>query len=187
MEQMWGGSVSVSSAGPVAIPMEAIEAAAKAAVEAALATRIPTTVTISAPSSPARVMGGPPDRSKAPADMQATTSAHVSVSPERTVGAQLSHVAATSEARARLLAAKDAIEEVGSAPPEVAAAKVVVAKRRKKRAKAPSASAHHPGLSRSTVEERQARQLAAMQAHVDAITAARRERSHVSRLRNYWV
>ena len=109
------------------------------------------------------------------------------MSPERTVGAQLSHVAATSEARARLLAAKDAIEEVGSAPPEVAAAKVVVAKRRKKRAKAPSASAHHPGLSRSTVEERQARQLAAMQAHVDAITAARRERSHVSRLRNYWV
>lgn len=188
VEQMWGGSVSVSSAGPVAIPMEAIEAAAKAAVEAALATRIPTTVTISAPSSPARVMGGPPDRSKAPADMQATTSAYVSVSPERPTVGDSSHVAATSEARARLLAAKDAIEEVGSAPPEVAAAKVVVAKRRKKRAKAPSsASAHHPGLSRSTVEERQARQLAAMQAHVDAITAARRERSHVSRLRNYWV
>ena len=54
-------------------------------------------------------------------------------------------------------------------------------------AKAPSASAVASGLSRSTVEERQARQLAAMQAHVDAITAARRERSHVSRLRNYWV
>ena len=185
MEQMWGGSVSVSSAGPVAIPMEAIEAAAKAAVEAALATRIPTTVTISAPSSPARVMGGPPDRSKAPADMQATTSAYVSVSPERPTVGDSSHVAATSEARARLLAAKDAIEEVGSAPPEVAAAKGI-ARRRKKRAKAPSAAAAS-GLSRSTVEERQARQLAAMQAHVDAITAARRERSHVSRLRNYWV
>ena len=117
VEQMWGGSVSVSSAGPVAIPMEAIEAAAKAAVEAALATRIPTTVTISAPSSPARVMGGPPDRSKAPADMQATTPAYVSVSPERPTVGDSSHVAATSEARARLLAAKDAIEEVGSAPP----------------------------------------------------------------------
>ena len=98
----------------------------------------------------------------------------------------MSHVAATSETRARLLAAKDAIEEVGSAPPEVAAAKGI-ARRRKKRAKAPSASAAASGLSRSTVEERQARQLAAMQAHVDAITAARRERSHVSRLRNYWV
>ena len=125
----------------------------------------------------------------------ASSDAIVSQSPERTDafdaavrGETSSHVAATSETRARLLAAKDAIEEVGSAPPEVAAAKVVVAKRRKKRAKAPSsASAHHPGLSRSTVEERQARQLAAMQAHVDAITAARRERSHVSRLRNYWV
>lgn len=99
----------------------------------------------------------------------------------------MSHVAATSETRARLLAAKDAIEEVGSAPPEVAAAKGIASKRRKKRAKAPSASAAASGLSRSTVEERQARQLAAMQAHVDAITAARRERSHVSRLRNYWV
>ena len=187
VEQMWGGSVSISSAGPVAIPMEAIEAAAKAAVEAALATRIPTTVTISAPSSPARVMGGPPDRSKAPADMQATTSAYVSVSPERPTVGDSSHVAATSEARARLLAAKDAIEEVGSAPPEVAAAKGIASKRRKKRAKAPSVSAAASGLSRSTVEERQARQLAAMQAHVDAITAARRERSHVSRLRNYWV
>ena len=101
-------------------------------------------------------------------------------------GETSSHVAATtSETRARLLAAKDAIEEVGSAPPEVAAAKGI-ARRRKKRAKAPSAAAAS-GLSRSTVEERQARQLAAMQAHVDAITAARRERSHVSRLRNYWV
>ena len=187
VEQMWGGSVSISSAGPVAIPMEAIEAAAKAAVEAALATRIPTTVTISAPSSPARAAGGP-DRSKASSD------AIISQSPERTDafdaavrGETSSHVAATSETRARLLAAKDAIEEVGSAPPEVAAAKGIASKRRKKRAKAPSASAAASGLSRSTVEERQARQLAAMQAHVDAITAARRERSHVSRLRNYWV
>ena len=188
VEQMWGGSVSVSSAGPMGpIPMEAIEAAAKAAVEAALATRIPTTVTISAPSSPVHpsLGGRMPDRSKAAPQ---ASSAYVSQSPERTAGevghGETSSHVDISDARARLLAAKDAIEEVGSAPPEVAAK--VVAKRRKKRAKAPSASAP-PGLSRSTAEERQARQLAAMQAHVDAITAARRERSHVSRLRNYWV
>ena len=179
MEQMWGGSVSVSSAGPVAIPMEAIEAAAKAAVEAALATRIPTTVTISAPSSPVHpsLGGRMPDRSKAAPQ---ASSAYVSQSPERTAGevghGETSSHVDISDARARLLAAKDAIEVTAK----------VVAKRRKKRAKAPSASAP-PGLSRSTAEERQARQLAAMQAHVDAITAARRERSHVSRLRNYWV
>jgi hypothetical protein len=93
----------------------------------------------------------------------------------------------SSSTRARLLAAKDAIETVGSAPPEVERA-VQEKKRRKKRAKAPSRpSSASSALSRSTIEERQARQLSAMQAHVDAITAARRERAHVSRLRNYWV
>jgi hypothetical protein len=93
----------------------------------------------------------------------------------------------SSSTRARLLAAKDAIETVGSAPPEMERA-VQEKKRRKKRAKAPSRpSSASSALSRSTIEERQARQLSAMQAHVDAITAARRERAHVSRLRNYWV
>ena len=184
VEQMWGRSISISSAGPDSmVPMEAVEAAAKAAVEAALATRIPTTVTISAPSSPVQQHG-------IPSQQRVSVFGPHSQTNTNTVGdlftvAEASHN--SSSTRARLLAAKDAIETVGSAPPEVERA-VQEKKRRKKRAKAPSRpSSASSALSRSTIEERQARQLSAMQAHVDAITAARRERAHVSRLRNYWV
>ena len=183
VEQMWGRSISISSAGPAVVPMEAVEAAAKAAVEAALATRIPTTVTISAPSSPVQQHG-------IPSQQRVSVFGPHSQTNTNTVG-DLFTVAEgsnnSSSTRARLLAAKDAIETVGSAPPEVERA-VQEKKRRKKRAKAPSRpSSASSALSRSTIEERQARQLSAMQAHVDAITAARRERAHVSRLRNYWV
>lgn len=184
VEQMWGRSISISSAGPDSmVPMEAVEAAAKAAVEAALATRIPTTVTISAPSSPVQQHG-------IPSQQRVSVFGPGSQTNTNTVG-DLFTVAEgsnnSSSTRARLLAAKDAIETVGSAPPEVERA-VQEKKRRKKRAKAPSRpSSASSALSRSTIEERQARQLSAMQAHVDAITAARRERAHVSRLRNYWV
>jgi hypothetical protein len=166
------------------VPMEAVEAAAKAAVEAALATRIPTTVTISAPSSPVQQQHG------ISSQQRVSVFGPHSQTNTNTVG-DLFTVAEgsnnSSSTRARLLAAKDAIETVGSAPPEVERA-VQEKKRRKKRAKAPSRpSSASSALSRSTIEERQARQLSAMQAHVDAITAARRERAHVSRLRNYWV
>lgn len=185
VEQMWGRSISISSAGPDSmVPMEAVEAAAKAAVEAALATRIPTTVTISAPSSPVQQQHG------ISSQQRVSVFGPHSQTNTNTVG-DLFTVAEgsnnSSSTRARLLAAKDAIETVGSAPPEVERA-VQEKKRRKKRAKAPSRpSSASSALSRSTIEERQARQLSAMQAHVDAITAARRERAHVSRLRNYWV
>ena len=185
VEQMWGRSISISSAGPDSmVPMEAVEAAAKAAVEAALATRIPTTVTISAPSSPVQQQHGIPSQQRVSVfGLQPQTNTNT-VGDLFTV-AEASHN--SSSTRARLLAAKDAIETVGSAPPEVERA-VQEKKRRKKRAKAPSRpSSASSALSRSTIEERQARQLSAMQAHVDAITAARRERAHVSRLRNYWV
>ena len=184
VEQMWGRSISISSAGPDSmVPMEAVEAAAKAAVEAALATRIPTTVTISAPSSPVQQQG-------IPSQQRVSVFGPHSQTNTNTVGDLFTVAEASnnsSSTRARLLAAKDAIETVGSAPPEMERA-VQEKKRRKKRAKAPSRpSSASSALSRSTIEERQARQLSAMQAHVDAITAARRERAHVSRLRNYWV
>lgn len=185
VEQMWGRSISISSAGPDSmVPMEAVEAAAKAAVEAALATRIPTTVTISAPSSPVQQQHG------IPSQQRVSVFGPHSQTNTNTVGDLFTVAEASnnsSSTRARLLAAKDAIETVGSAPPEMERA-VQEKKRRKKRAKAPSRpSSASSALSRSTIEERQARQLSAMQAHVDAITAARRERAHVSRLRNYWV
>ena len=184
VEQMWGRSISISSAGPAVVPMEAVEAAAKAAVEAALATRIPTTVTISAPSSPVQQQHGITSQQRVSVFGSGTQTNTNTVGDLFTV-AEASHN--SSSTRARLLAAKDAIETVGSAPPEMERA-VQEKKRRKKRAKAPSRpSSASSALSRSTIEERQARQLSAMQAHVDAITAARRERAHVSRLRNYWV
>ena len=184
VEQMWGRSISISSAGPAVVPMEAVEAAAKAAVEAALATRIPTTVTISAPSSPVQQQHGIPSQQRVSVFGPGSQTNTNTVGDLFTV-AEASHN--SSSTRARLLAAKYAIETVGSAPPEVERA-VQEKKRRKKRAKAPSRpSSASSALSRSTIEERQARQLSAMQAHVDAITAARRERAHVSRLRNYWV
>ena len=184
VEQMWGRSISISSAGPAVVPMEAVEAAAKAAVEAALATRIPTTVTISAPSSPVQQQHGIPSQQRVSVFGPGSQINTNTVGDLFTV-AEASHN--SSSTRARLLAAKDAIETVGSAPPEMERA-VQEKKRRKKRAKAPSRpSSASSALSRSTIEERQARQLSAMQAHVDAITAARRERAHVSRLRNYWV
>ena len=187
VEQMWGRSISISSAGPDSmVPMEAVEAAAKAAVEAALATRIPTTVTISAPSSPVQQQHGIPSQQRVSVfGPHSQTNTNTNTVGDLFTVAEASHN--SSSTRARLLAAKDAIETVGSAPPEVERA-VQEKKRRKKRAKAPSRpSSASSALSRSTIEERQARQLSAMQAHVDAITAARRERAHVSRLRNYWV
>lgn len=187
VEQMWGRSISISSAGPDSmVPMEAVEAAAKAAVEAALATRIPTTVTISAPSSPVQQHGIPSQQRVSVFGPHSQTNTNTNTVGDLFTVAEGSNN--SSSTRARLLAAKDAIETVGSAPPEMIERAVQEKKRRKKRAKAPSRpSSASSALSRSTIEERQARQLSAMQAHVDAITAARRERAHVSRLRNYWV
>jgi hypothetical protein len=185
---MWGRSISISSAGPDSmVPMEAVEAAAKAAVEAALATRIPTTVTISAPSSPVQQQHGIPSQQRVSVfGPGSQTNTNTNTVGDLFTVAEASHN--SSSTRARLLAAKDAIDTVGSAPPEMIERAVQEKKRRKKRAKAPSRpSSASSALSRSTIEERQARQLSAMQAHVDAITAARRERAHVSRLRNYWV
>lgn len=137
-----------------------IEAAARLAVEAALAA----------------AAGG-------------RASAAPSPSPERPPRARR-RAEESFQSRSRLLEARDSIERMSIRPPAV----TKTAKRKKKidggaKGAKGAARARRAAASAATrsLESRQAAQLAALEADVEALTACRRGRTHMTSLKSYFA